>query len=88
MFATFCVIVCLVLGDLSSEQQQFVGYQDQTYEDSDLFFCEQEASILEHIAPIYPPIYSVIVVLHACVYESTPMIGLNRVVLSFDEALA
>jgi hypothetical protein len=51
--------VCLALGDLASEQQQFMGFQDQTY----------EASVLEHIAPIYPLVYYVIVVLHACVYE-------------------
>jgi hypothetical protein len=29
------------LGDLTSEQQQFVDFQDQVYEDSDLFFYEQ-----------------------------------------------
>jgi hypothetical protein len=40
-FFAFWVIVCLALGDLASEQQQFVGFQDQTYEDSDLFFCVQ-----------------------------------------------
>jgi hypothetical protein len=51
-------------------------------------FVSNEASVIEHIAPIYPPIYSVIVVLHACVYECTPMIGLTRIVLSFLEALS
>jgi hypothetical protein len=51
-------------------------------------FVSNEAIVLEHIAPIYPPIYVVIVVLHAWVYECAPMIGLTRIVLSFLEALA
>jgi hypothetical protein len=51
-------------------------------------FVSNDASVLEHIAPIYPPIYYVIVVLHACVYECAPMIWLTRIVLSFLEALA
>jgi hypothetical protein len=33
-------------------------------------------------------IYSVVVVLHACVYEHARMIRLTRIVLSFLEALA
>jgi hypothetical protein len=51
-------------------------------------FQSNEASVLEHIAPIYFHVYSVVVVLHAYVIECTPMIGLTRIVLSFLEALA
>jgi hypothetical protein len=50
-------------------------------------FQSNEASVLEHIAPTFS-IYSIVVVLHACVYECAPMIGLTRIVLSFLEALA
>jgi hypothetical protein len=48
-------------------------------------FVSNEASLPEHIAPIYPPIYSVIVVLHACVYECAPMLGFTRINYSFLE---
>jgi hypothetical protein len=41
-------------------------------------FQSNEASVLEHIAPIYFPFYSVVVELHACVNECAPMIGLTR----------
>jgi hypothetical protein len=62
------------------------GFQDQIYEDSKseymrtLVFSFQcnETSVLEHIAPIYFPVYSVVVVLHACVSVCAPMIGLTR----------
>jgi hypothetical protein len=50
-------------------------------------FQNNEASVLEHIAPIYLPIYSVVAVLHARVIESTPIIWLTRIVLSFLKAL-
>jgi hypothetical protein len=50
-------------------------------------FQINEASVLQHIAPIYFPIYSVIIVLHACVNECTPLIGLSSLALSFLEAL-
>jgi hypothetical protein len=33
--------MCSVLGDLASEPQQFMGFQDDMYEDSDLFSREQ-----------------------------------------------
>jgi hypothetical protein len=49
-------------------------------------FQSNEASVLKHIAPIYFPIYFVVVVLHACVIEYAPMIGLTRIDLSFLEA--
>jgi hypothetical protein len=49
-------------------------------------FQSNEASFLKHIAPIYFPIYSVVVVLHACAIEYAPMIGLTRIALSFLEA--
>jgi hypothetical protein len=51
-------------------------------------FVSNEASVLEHIAHIYFPVYSIVVVLHAYVNECTPMIGLTRLALSFLEALA
>jgi hypothetical protein len=44
MFVAFWLIVWMCaswLGDLILELQQFMGFQDQVYEDSDLFFCEQ-----------------------------------------------
>jgi hypothetical protein len=50
MFVAFLLIVCLRLGDLALEQQQFVGFLDQVYEDfqgqvfedSQHFFPEQQ----------------------------------------------
>jgi hypothetical protein len=51
------------------------------------FSQSNKASVLEHIASICLSIYSVVVVLHACVNECTPMIGLTRIDLSFLEAL-
>jgi hypothetical protein len=51
------------------------------------FSQSNKASVLEHIAPIYFSIYSVVVVLHACVNECTPMIGLTRIDLFILEAL-
>jgi hypothetical protein len=38
-------------------------------------FQSNKASVLEHIAPIYLLVYSVVVVLHVCVYECTPILG-------------
>jgi hypothetical protein len=35
-----CTLVCLTLGDLPLEPP-FVGFQDQVYEDFDLFLYEQ-----------------------------------------------
>jgi hypothetical protein len=49
-------------------------------------FQSNETSVLEHIAPIYFLIYSVVVVLHAGVNECTPMLGFTRIILSFLEA--
>jgi hypothetical protein len=43
------------------------------------YFQSNVASVLEHIAHIYFLVYSVIVVLHACVNECTPMFGLTRI---------
>jgi hypothetical protein len=39
--AFYWLIVCLLLGDFTLEPQQFVGFQDDLYEDSDLFSREQ-----------------------------------------------
>jgi hypothetical protein len=50
-------------------------------------FQSNEASVLEHIVPIYFPMHSVAVVLHACVNECAPMIGFTGLDLSFLEAL-
>jgi hypothetical protein len=46
-----------------------------------------EASVLEHIAPIYFPIYSVVIILHSSVNECAPMIGLTKFALSFLESI-
>jgi hypothetical protein len=51
------------------------------------FGRSNEASVLEHIAVVYFPIYSVVVVLHACVNQYAPMIGLTRITLFFLETL-
>jgi hypothetical protein len=50
-------------------------------------FQSNEPSVLEHIAPIYFYVYYVVVVLHACVNEHAPMLGLTRIDLSFLETL-
>jgi hypothetical protein len=47
------------------------------------FSQSKKATVLEHIAPIY----SIVVILHACVNECASMIGLIRLDLSFLEAL-
>jgi hypothetical protein len=49
------------------------------------YFVSNEASVLEHIAPIYFPIYSVVVVLHVGANECAPMLGFNRIGVSFLE---
>jgi hypothetical protein len=70
--------------------------QDQVYEDFKLkhmrtliySFVSNEANVLEYIVSIYFfSIYSVVVVLHACVNKCAPMIQLTRLDLSFLEAL-
>jgi hypothetical protein len=48
-------------------------------------FVSNEACVLEHIAPIYFHIYSIAVVLHACVNGCTPMLRFTRIGLSFLE---
>jgi hypothetical protein len=61
--------------------------QDQVYEDfkinytrTPIFsFQNNEVSVLEHITPIYFLVYSVVVVLHACVNGCTPMLGFTRI---------
>jgi hypothetical protein len=50
-------------------------------------FQSYEASVLEHITPIYFHIYSVVVILHAYINGCTPMIVLTRIALSFLEDL-
>jgi hypothetical protein len=49
------------------------------------YFQSNEASVLEHIAPVYFHVYFVVVVLHACVIECGPMLGFTRIALSFLE---
>jgi hypothetical protein len=49
-------------------------------------FQSNEASVFEHIAPIYFHVYSLATVSHAHVIECAPMIGLTRIILSFLEA--
>jgi hypothetical protein len=49
------------------------------------YFQRNEASVLEHIAPIYFPVYSVVVVLHVCVNECATILGFTRIDLSFLE---
>jgi hypothetical protein len=48
-------------------------------------FQSNKASVLKYIAPIYFPVYFVVIVLHACVSECTPMLGFTRIDLSFLE---
>jgi hypothetical protein len=57
------VIVCLTLGDLAPEQQQFMGFQDQGYEDPNYSFVSNEAGVLKHITHIFS-IYYVELELH------------------------
>jgi hypothetical protein len=49
------------------------------------FFQSNEVSVLEHIAPIYFPIYSVVIVFHTYVNGCAPMIGLTTLDLCFLE---
>jgi hypothetical protein len=48
-------------------------------------FVINEANVLEHIAPIYFPIYFIVVVLYARAIECAPMLDFTRIVLSFLE---
>jgi hypothetical protein len=64
-----------------------MDFQDQVNEDSDLFFCEQRGKCPRTYYSYILPIYSIVVVLHACINECAPMIGLTRFVLSFLEAI-
>jgi hypothetical protein len=41
MIVAYWLIVRLLLGDFALEPQQFMGFQDDLYEDSDLFSYEQ-----------------------------------------------
>jgi hypothetical protein len=71
-------------------------FKDQVYEDFKIkymstpiySFVSNEVSVLEHIARIYFHVYSVVVVLDACVNGCAPMLGFTRIDLSFLEALA
>jgi hypothetical protein len=45
MFVAYSLIVCSLLGDFAPEPQQFVGFQDDLYEDSDLFPHEQQGKL-------------------------------------------
>jgi hypothetical protein len=66
------MIVCLSVKRIVLELT-FENFQDQVYEDFKskytrtpiLSFQSNEASVLEHIAPIYFLVYSIVVVLHA-----------------------
>jgi hypothetical protein len=88
------VVVCLSIRRICFEADER-RLQDQVYKDfkinysrTPIFsFQSNEVSVFEHIAPIYVPFYSVVVVLYACVNECAPMIGLTRIALSFLEAL-
>jgi hypothetical protein len=42
----------------------FKEFQDQAFEESQLFFSDQQASYLEHIMPIFFSIYSIELELH------------------------
>jgi hypothetical protein len=39
------MIVCSLLGDFALELEQFVGFQDDLYEDFDLFPHEQQGKL-------------------------------------------
>jgi hypothetical protein len=45
MFIAYWLIVCSRLGDFAPEPQQFMGFQDILYEDSNLFSHEQEGKL-------------------------------------------
>jgi hypothetical protein len=47
MFVAFSLIVCPRLGDLASEQQQFMGFQYQVYEDF-------QGQVFEDSQPFFP----------------------------------
>jgi hypothetical protein len=40
MFVAHLLFVCLLLGDSAPKPQQLMGFQDDMYEDSDLFSHE------------------------------------------------
>jgi hypothetical protein len=57
--------VCLLLGYFALEPQQFVGFQDDLYEDSNLFAREQQGKLPgTFYAYSYFSIYSVELELH------------------------
>jgi hypothetical protein len=65
------MIVCLSIRRIHStadvrkfQDQVYDDFQNEVYEDSDLFFQSNEASVLEHIAHIYFSIYFVELELH------------------------
>jgi hypothetical protein len=87
------MIVCLSVRRIHFEadeqrlqDQVYEVFQDEVYKDfktkymrTQIFsFQCNEASVLEHIAPINFPVYYVVVVLYVCVNECAPMIGLTR----------
>jgi hypothetical protein len=45
MFVAYWLIVCLLLGEFTLESQQFMGFQDDPYEDNDLFSREQRGKL-------------------------------------------
>jgi hypothetical protein len=80
----FCiyVIICLSIRRICFETDVWI-LQDQLYKDFKnnytrtliFYFQRNEASVLQHIAPIYFLVYFVVVVLHARVNECAPMLG-------------
>jgi hypothetical protein len=56
--------MCFMLGNtvLGLLYEEF---QEQVYEDSDLFFVSNKASVIDHLAPTYFLVYSVDLELHA-----------------------
>jgi hypothetical protein len=77
MFVAYWLIVCSRLGDLAPEQHQFMDFQDLVYMDSDLIFYEQRGMYPWTYCTYILHIYSIVVVLHACVNECAPMIGVD-----------
>jgi hypothetical protein len=45
MYVAYLLIVCSLLGDFAPEPHQFMGFQDDLYEDSDLFSHEQRGKL-------------------------------------------
>jgi hypothetical protein len=72
---------------MKTSRSSIQGFQKQYTRTLIFSFQINEESVLDHIAPIYFHVYSVVLVLRACVNECTIMIGLTRLDSSFPDTL-